>query len=394
MDTTKLLKNYESTFSSTPEHLFFSPGRINLIGEHTDYNGGNVFPCAISLGTYAVYGSRDDDIIQLYSDNFPNQGIVSLRLNDLAYRKSDDWANYPKGVINNLMNRGYNIDHGFNLYIKGNLPDGAGLSSSASIELLIGDLLKSVFDLDISQLDLVKVGQEVENDYIGLNSGIMDQFAVGMGKKDRAILLDTNTMKYQYAPVQLGNNVIVIMNTNKRRELQDSKYNERRSECEEALARLQSQLHINSLGDLTIDQFDRASYLINDDTLIRRARHAVFENQRTLEAVSYLNDNDIEDFGKLVNASHVSLHYDYEVTGVELDTLVAAAWEQSGVFGARMIGAGFGGCAIAIVNENQVSDFKENVGKIYKDKIGYDADFYIAEISDGPRELSLTGVNA
>ncbi|MQS51815.1 galactokinase [Companilactobacillus mishanensis] len=394
MDTTKLLKNYETTFSSTPEHLFFSPGRINLIGEHTDYNGGNVFPCAISLGTYAVYGSRDDDIIQLYSDNFPKKGIVSLRLNDLAYRKSDDWANYPKGVINNLMNRGYNIDHGFNLYIKGNLPDGAGLSSSASIELLIGDLLKSVFDLDISQLDLVKVGQEVENDYIGLNSGIMDQFAVGMGKKDRAILLDTNTMKYQYAPVQLGNNVIVIMNTNKRRELQDSKYNERRSECEESLARLQSQLHINSLGDLTIDQFDRASYLINDDTLIRRARHAVFENQRTLEAVSYLNDNDIEDFGKLVNASHVSLHYDYEVTGVELDTLVAAAWEQPGVFGARMIGAGFGGCAIAIVNENQVSDFKKNVGKIYKDKIGYDADFYIAEISDGPRELSLTGVNA
>ncbi|MQS89068.1 galactokinase [Companilactobacillus mishanensis] len=394
MDTTKLLKNYESTFSSTPEHIFFSPGRINLIGEHTDYNGGNVFPCAINLGTYAVYGSRDDDIIQLYSDNFPNQGIVSLRLNDLAYRKSDDWANYPKGVINNLMNRGYNIDHGFNLYIKGNLPDGAGLSSSASIELLIGDLLKSVFDLDISQLDLVKVGQEVENDYIGLNSGIMDQFAVGMGKKDRAILLDTNTMKYQYAPVQLGNNVIVIMNTNKRRELQDSKYNERRSECEEALARLQSQLHINSLGDLTIDQFDRASYLINDDTLIRRARHAVFENQRTLKAVSYLNDNDIEDFGKLVNASHVSLHYDYEVTGVELDTLVAAAWEQPGVFGARMIGAGFGGCAIAIVNKNQVADFKENVGKIYKDKIGYDADFYIAEISDGPRELSLTGVKA
>lgn len=388
MNTDNLLSDYKNIFNNDAERLFFSPGRINLIGEHTDYNGGNVFPCAISLGTYAVYGTRADDTVQLYSANFPDQGIVSFKTNDLEYKKADDWANYPRGIMYYLAKHGYSFNHGFNLFIHGNLPDGAGLSSSASIELLMGTILNTIFELGIDQLDLVKVGQEDENNYIGVNSGIMDQFAVGMGKKDQAILLDTNTMNYQYAPVELGDHVIVIMNTNKRRELADSKYNERRSECEEALERLQTKLNIKSLGDLTIDEFDQNAYLINDDTLIRRARHAVFENQRTLRAIKKLNQNDLVSFGKLVNASHVSLHYDYAVTGQELDTLVETAWQQPGVLGARMTGAGFGGCAIAIVEKDQVENFKQNVGEIYKQIIGYDADFYIAEISDGPKELS------
>ncbi len=387
LDKNSLLKEFKEQFKKTAEKVFFSPGRINLIGEHTHYNGGNVFPCAISIGTFGVYGSRDDQTIRMYSANIPDQGVVSFQLNDLEYHKEDGWTNYLRGVLASLVSRDYKINHGFDLFIHGNLPDGAGLSSSASIELLMGTILKNVFSLDVSQLDLVKIGQEVENKYIGVNSGIMDQFAVGMGRAEQAILLDTNTMKYEYAPVKLGDNVIVIMSTNKRRELQDSKYNERRSQCEEALKRLQTKLAIKSLGDLSIEAFDQASYLINDDILIRRARHAVFENQRTLRAFDALKNNDLTTFGQLVDASHVSLHFDYEVTGKELDTLVEAAWKQPGVLGARMIGAGFGGCAIAIVGKDYVDDFKTKVGKSYQEKIGYPADFYIAKISDGPKEI-------
>lgn len=392
MDTKKILQGYQSTFNETAEKLFFSPGRINLIGEHTDYNGGNVFPCAISLGTYAAFGNRDDQQIQMYSENLPDNGIITFSLDQLEYDKAHGWANYPKGMIYLITQAGYKLDHGFNLYIHGNLPDGAGLSSSASIELLMGNIINDVYNLNIDELDLVKMGQKNENNYIGVNSGIMDEFAVGMGKKDQAILLDTNTMEYHYAPVELGNHVIVIMNTNKHRALADSKYNERRSQCEQALALLQKKLNIKSLGELSIDDFDRNSYLINDDTLIRRARHAVFENQRTLKAIKYLKENNLTEFGKLVNASHISLHFDYEVTGVELDTLVEAAWQQPGVLGARMVGAGFGGCAIAFVEKSQVESFKQNVGQIYQDKIGYAADFYIAEISDGPSEIKISEV--
>ncbi len=328
----------------------------------------------------------------MYSANIPDQGIVSFNVNELDYQRAAGWTNYPKGVMFELAKAGARFEHGFDLFVHGNLPDGAGLSSSASIELLMGTILRSTFNLTVSQLELVKIGQRVENDYIGVNSGIMDQFAVGMGKKDQAILLDTNTMEYSYAPIQLGAHVIVIMNTNKRRELQDSKYNERRSECEAALARLQKQLPIQSLGDLDEHQFDQAAYLINDDTLIRRARHAVFENQRTIRATEALANNDLTTFGQLVTASHVSLHYDYAVTGKELDTLAETAWQQPGVLGARMTGAGFGGCAIAIVAKDQVDNFKRNVGRVYEETVGYEADFYIAEIADGPREL--TNLNA
>ncbi|MFC6175388.1 galactokinase [Companilactobacillus huachuanensis] len=396
MNTKEVLHGFKKIFNEPAEKLFFSPGRINLIGEHTDYNGGNVFPCAISLGTYAAYLSREDLMIKVYSENLPDNGVVTFFIDSIhgvEYNEKHGWANYVKGMIYLMMKAGYNIDHGFEIYFHGNLPDGAGLSSSASIELLMGNILNDAFYLGIDQLDIVKMGQQNENNYIGVNSGIMDEFAVGMGKKDQAILLDTNTMEYHYAPVELGDHVIVIMNTNKHRALADSKYNERRSQCEQALALLQKKLDIKSLGELSIDEFDRNSYLINDDILIRRARHAVFENQRTLKAIKYLQENNLVEFGKLVNASHISLHYDYEVTGIELDTLVEAAWKQPGVLGARMVGAGFGGCAIAFVEKDQVESFKQNVGQIYQDKIGYAADFYIAEISDGPRQLKITEEN-
>lgn len=388
MDQAKLFNDYQTTFKTAGVDLFFSPGRINVIGEHTDYNGGHVFPCAISLGTYGVYGPRDDDQVQLYSGNMEG-GIVSFQLADDQPETAEDrkWANYFKGMLTYLKQEGYQIDHGFNLYVYGNLPYGAGLSSSASIELLMGTVLKDEFQLDVPQLDLVRLGQKTENEFVGLNSGIMDQFAVGMGKANNAIFLDCTTQEYKYLPLELGDYEIVIMSTNKKHSLAGSAYNDRVAECQEALKRLQQKLDIQTLGDLDEDTFDEYTYLINDAVLIKRARHAVFENQRTLRATKAMMDGDLEKLGRLINASHVSLHYDYEVSGKELDTLAEAAWQQPGVLGARMIGGGFAGSAIAIVRQDQAAALKANVGKIYQDQIGYAASFYDAEIVDGPHKL-------
>lgn len=387
MKLTKLFSSYKAVFGEGRPLAYFAPGRINLIGEHTDYNGGHVFPCAITLGTYGLAQKRIDGKVRLYSENFSQSGIISFQIDELDYKPADQWANYPKGVIRFLKEKGYRIDSGLDIYIYGNIPNGAGLSSSASIELLTGVIIQDLFNLSIDRVDLVQVGKEVENKFIGVNSGIMDQFAVGMGKKNQAILLDTNTLKYDLVPVSLGDYVIIIMNTNKRRELADSKYNERRSECEAALAALQTKLDIKSLGDLDNDLFDQNTYLIPEEKLLKRARHAVSENQRTLKARAALANNDLTTFGKLVNASHVSLRFDYEVTGKELDTLVETAWQQDGVLGARMIGAGFGGCAIAIVRESAVDAFKKNVGDAYTHTIGYAPSFYVAEVADGAKKL-------
>ncbi|MEJ1306901.1 galactokinase [Latilactobacillus sakei] len=387
MNMTELNTAFKATYNKEPEASYFAPGRINLIGEHTDYNGGHVFPTAITLGTYAVVAKREDQTINLLSGNFEDAGVISFDLSDLSYQKAHNWANYPKGMIVYLQEQGYTIDHGLDIYLKGNIPNGAGLSSSASIELLMGVILEDQFNLDIDRVDLVKTGMMVENKFIGVNSGIMDQFAVGMSKANHAILLDTNTLDYDLVPIDLQDNVIIIMNTNKRRELADSKYNERRSECEKALAILQTKNDINSLGDLDNETFDLQTYMLQDENLLKRARHAVSENQRTMKAREALKNNDLERFGKLVNASHVSLQFDYEVTGIELDTLVQSAWQQPGVLGARMTGAGFGGCAIAIVAKDQVDNFEENVAKAYTDKIGYAPSFYVAEIADGAKKL-------
>ena len=385
MNTKELNQAFINVFGTEADATFFSPGRINLIGEHTDYNGGHVFPAAITLGTYGAARKRDDKVLRFYSANFDDLGIIEVSLDNLTFDMKDSWTNYPKGVIKFLQEAGHKIDSGFELYVNGNIPNGSGLSSSASLELLVGIVAEELFDLEVERLDLVKIGKQTENKFIGVNSGIMDQFAIGMGVDKQAIYLDTNTLEYELVPLDLGDNVIVIMNTNKRRELADSKYNERRAECEKAVEELNQVLDIKTLGELDLQSFDEYSYLIKDEN---RARHAVWENQRTLQAKEALMAGELEKFGRLVNASHVSLEHDYEVTGIELDTLAHTAWQQEGVLGARMTGAGFGGCGIAIVAKDKVDEFTKNVGQVYTETVGYAPAFYIAEIAGGSRVLS------
>ena len=375
--------DFAKIFGVEADHTFFSPGRINLIGEHTDYNGGHVFPAAISLGTYGAARKRDDQLLRFFSGNFEEKGIIEVPLENLHFEPEHNWTNYPKGVLHFLQEAGHTIDRGMDVYVYGNIPNGSGLSSSASLELLTGVIAEKLFDLQLERLDLVKIGKLTENEFIGVNSGIMDQFAIGMGADQRAIYLDTNTLEYDLVPLDLKDNVVVIMNTNKRRELADSKYNERRAECEKAVEELNRKLSITTLGELDEWSFDEYSYLIEDENRLKRARHAVLENQRTLQAMAALQAGNLEKFGRLMNASHVSLEHDYEVTGLELDTLVHTAWEQEGVLGARMTGAGFGGCAIALVGKDAVESFKENVGRKYQEVVGYAPSFYIAEVAGG-----------
>jgi galactokinase len=383
MNKQTLTQEFTKVFGEKETQGFFAPGRINLIGEHTDYNGGYVFPASITIGTGGIACKRTDDKVRVYSVNFPDKGIIEVSINNLAYDKADNWANYVKGMILKLKEQGHKIDTGFELLIEGTIPNGSGLSSSASLELLVGVTLENLFNLELTRLDLVKTGKLVENEYIGVNSGIMDQFAIGFGEKDKAILLDTNTLDYQMVPVELGKYAIVIMNTKKRRELADSKYNERRAECEEALARLQTKLPINALGELTVAEFEDNTDLIGDATLIKRARHAVTENERTKIAQKELTAGNLEEFGRLLNASHASLKDAYEVTGIELDTLAETAQAQDGCLGARMTGAGFGGCAIALVDEATVETFEKAVHDKYVDVVGYAPEFYVAHIGDG-----------
>lgn len=382
-----LEQKFQEVFGAPAEKQFFAPGRVNLIGEHTDYNGGNVFPCAIDKGTYGLVKKRNDRKFRMYSENFADLGVMEFTLDELTNDKKHDWANYPKGVIKMFLETGQKIDSGFDILFSGNIPNGAGLSSSASIEMLTAIVLKDLFHLSIDSVEMAQLGKKTENLFIGVNSGIMDQFAVAMGKKDHAILLDCNTLKYAYVPVVLKDEVIVIANTNKRRGLADSKYNERRAECDEALAELQTKLPIKALGELSIEQFEANKDLIKSPVRQKRAKHAVYENQRTLKAQKELSAGNLAEFGKLMNQSHISLRDDYEVTGVELDTLAALAWEQPGVVGSRMTGAGFGGCTVSIVKKDKVDDFIKNVGEAYKNKIGYAADFYIASVSDGAKKL-------
>ena len=382
-----LEQKFQEVFGAPAEKHFFAPGRVNLIGEHTDYNGGNVFPCAIDKGTYGLVKKRNDRKFRMYSENFADLGVMEFTLDELTNDKKHDWANYPKGVIKMFLEAGQKIDSGFDILFSGNIPNGAGLSSSASIEMLTAIVLKDLFHLSIDPVEMAQLGKKTENLFIGVNSGIMDQFAVAIGKKDHAILLDCNTLKYAYVPVVLKDEVIVIANTNKRRGLADSKYNERRAECDEALAELQTKLPIKALGELSIEQFEANKDLIKSPVRQKRAKHAVYENQRTLKAQKELSAGNLAEFGKLMNQSHISLRDDYEVTGVELDTLAALAWEQPGVVGSRMTGAGFGGCTVSIVKKDKVDDFIKNVGEAYKNKIGYAADFYIASVSDGAKKL-------
>ena len=385
----KLLEKFQELFGGEGDiRSYFSPGRVNLIGEHTDYNGGHVFPCALTIGTYGIARKREDRKIRFYSENFSRLGVFETSLDDLVYHEEANWTNYPKGVVWAFKEKGYVADTGFDLVMYGNIPNGSGLSSSASVELLMGVILVDMFGFEgLSMIDLALLGQYAENKFNGMNCGIMDQFAIAMGKENQAIFLDTADLSYEYAPIEMKGAKIVIAASNKKRKLTDSKYNERRAECEEALADIQKQMDIKVLGDLTEEQFEEVKDAVKNPVCRKRAKHAVYENQRTIKAVAALKAGDLETFGKLMNASHVSLRDDYEVTGKELDALVETAWKQEGVIGSRMTGAGFGGCTVSIVKEEAIDDFIKNVGEIYEKEIGYAADFYVVEIGDGSRRI-------
>lgn len=384
----KIYQRFQEVFGEGGDiGVYFAPGRVNLIGEHTDYNGGHVFPCALTIGTYGAARKRTDNKLRFYSMNFDHLDVIESSLDDLTPRRNAGWTNYPKGVMWAMREKGYDIPCGIDLMLNGNIPNGSGLSSSASVEVLTGYILNSLFDLGISNQELALIGQFSENQFNGVNCGIMDQFAIAMGKEDHAIFLDTADLSFEYAPIKLDGAKIVISCSNKKRGLGDSKYNERRAQCEEALKDIQTGMGIESLGDLNEEQFESVKMAIRDEECRRRAKHAVYENQRTIKAVQALKNNDIELFGKLMNESHVSLRDDYEVTGIELDTLVEEAWKVDGVIGSRMTGAGFGGCTVSIVQDDAVERFRHQVASAYKDVIGYAADFYVVDVGGGPTKL-------
>lgn len=384
----QMIQYFEKAFGDSENvKCYFAPGRVNLIGEHTDYNGGHVFPCALTIGTYAAVRPNQEGCLRLYSENFASQGVRCLPYENVVYKAEDDWTNYPKGIVWVLGEEGLHMTHGLDIAYFGNIPNGSGLSSSASIEVLTARILTDQFGWELDGIQVSKLAQKSENKFNGVNCGIMDQFAIAMGRKDHATFLDTADLSYQYVPIKMDGVSLVIACSNKKRGLADSKYNERRSECESALAELQKVVSISALGDLTNEQFEQYAGVISNPVWYNRAKHAVSENQRTIQAVAALQAGDLEAFGKLMNASHVSLRDDYEVTGIELDTLVEEAWKQEGVIGSRMTGAGFGGCTVSLVKDEAVPAFIENVGKVYLEKIGYAADFYAVSVGDGPSIL-------
>lgn len=367
---------------------YFAPGRVNLIGEHTDYNGGHVFPCALTIGTYGLARKREDNKLRFYSMNFSKAGVIKSSLDDLVPSEKAGWTNYPKGVMWAFEKRQHKLTSGVDFLIYGNIPNGSGLSSSASLEVLTGVMLRDLFGFeDLSMQDLALIGQYSENNFNGMNCGIMDQFASAMGKKDCAIFLDTSTLEYEYAPVKLPDAKIVITNSKVKHSLVGSAYNDRRNECETALKELQTVIDIKTLGDLTEEEFEAHKDAIKDPVCRKRAKHAVYENQRAVKAVNALKADDVEEFGRLMNASHVSLRDDYEVSCEEIDILVDLAWKTEGVIGSRITGGGFGGCTVSIVKNDAVDTFIETIGKAYKEKVGHDAEFYVVDIGDGARKL-------
>lgn len=385
--TEKLIQRFKELYGKEGEvRAYFAPGRVNLIGEHTDYNGGHVFPCALTLGTYGIVRDREDRVLRFYSANFEKLGVIETSLDDLIPDKAAGWTNYPKGVMWAFEKRGYQLTHGMDILIYGNIPNGSGLSSSASLEVLTGLILKDTFGFEqVSMIDVALIGQDSENNFNGCNCGIMDQFASAMGKKDHAIFLDTNTLNYEYAPVVLEDAKIVITNSKVKHSLVNSAYNDRRNECETALKELQSVVNIKTLGDLTEEEYEAHKDAIKDPVRQKRAKHAVYENQRTIRAVEALKNNDVELFGKLMNASHESLRYDYEVSCEEIDILVDLAQAMPGVIGSRITGGGFGGCTVSIVKNDTVDAFIREIGKTYQEKVGHEAEFYVVEIGDGAK---------
>ena len=385
MDAAKLKEKFVEIYGDGGDvREYFAPGRVNLIGEHTDYNGGHVFPCALTIGTYGVAQKRTDNKIHFYSANLDHASVVEVTLDDLSYQKKNDWSNYPLGIVWAFAQRGKKLETGFDMAIWGNIPNGSGLSSSASLEVLTGVILRDLYGFDdLTMIDLALIGQVSENNFNGCNCGIMDQFAVAMGKKDHAIFLDTSDLSYEYAKIQLPDAKIVITNSKVKHSLVDGKYNERREECATALKELQTVCDIQSLGDLDNAEFEAKKDAIKDEERRKRAKHAVAENQRTVKAVAALKENDLITFGQLMNQSHISLRDDYKVSCEEIDVLVDLAWKVEGVIGSRITGGGFGGCTVSIVKNDAVDTFMEQVGTGYKEKTGIDAEFYVVDIGEG-----------
>lgn len=384
MEQRELLRKFGERYGDAEgAKVYFAPGRVNLIGEHIDYNGGYVMPCALTMGTYGVARKRDDRMCRFYSLNIGGD-VVEISLEEIRPTEENDWTNYIKGVMAAFAERGFSISQGFDLLLYGNIPSGAGLSSSASVEVLVGFMLRDLYGFDVSNVDLALIGQQAEHEFCGVNCGIMDQFAVAMGKEGHAIYLNTENLSYEYVPVKMDGVKIVLASSNKKHSLADSAYNERRRQCEEALQALQKKLAVQELCQLDKQTFDEKSDAIQDEVCYRRARHAVYENERTKKAVELLRNNELMEFGVLLNESHQSLAADYEVTGKEMDALAAAAWKQKGVLGSRITGGGFGGCTVSLVEEQWIDNFVEQVGKEYTDKTGLKADFYVVEIGGGP----------
>lgn len=383
----KLQEQFTKLYGSSPEEIryYFSPGRVNLIGEHIDYNGGYVFPCALDMGTYLAIRKRSDSKVNFSTLNYELRTQMDC-LESIVNIAEDGWSNYPKGILKAFIDRHITLG-GMDLLFYGNIPNSSGLSSSASLEVVTAFALNDLYSAGFSTLDLVKISQATENEFIGVNCGIMDQFAVGFGKKNAAILLDCNTLEYSYVPLILEGYKIVICNTNKQRGLGDSKYNQRRSECEYALKCLNTQMDLTSLCELTPEIYEPSRYLIDNETALNRATHAVYENARVKEAVSALSQNDIVAFGQLMIASHESLKDLYEVSCYELDVMVEEALKIEGTVGARMTGAGFGGCTVNIVKEIAMDAFMENVAKNYFERTHLKAEIYIANVGAGAKRL-------
>lgn len=383
-----VLAKFEELFGDEGEiGVYFAPGRVNLIGEHTDYNGGHVFPCALTIGTYMAARKRSDRKVRFYSMNFESLGVIECSLDNLTPKDNGEWTNYPMGIIWAFEGRGMKLDTGLDICLYGNIPNGSGLSSSASLEVVTGFMLRDIYGFDVTNQDLALIGQYSENNFNGCNCGIMDQFASAMGKADNAIFLDCNTLKFEYAPIKLEGAKIVVTNSMVKHSLVTSAYNDRRNESAQALKDLQTVCGIETLGDLTEDEFEKYKSSIKDEVNRARAKHAVYENQRTIKAVAALKDNDIETFGKLMNASHVSLRDDYETSCEEVDVLVEEAWKIDGVIGSRITGGGFGGCTVSIVKDEAIDEFKEKLTAAYEEKVKKTPEFYVVSIGDGPSRL-------
>lgn len=380
-----VIKAFREIYGKTEDiRAYFAPGRVNLIGEHTDYNGGHVFPCALSYGTYAAAAKRKDDKLRFYSVNFNESDVIETSIDEFWPLEDKGWTAYPKGVMWAFAKHGFEMDCGLDIIIGGDIPAGAGLSSSASLEVLTGVMLRDMFGFDVSNQQIALFGQEAENHYCGLNCGIMDQFASAMGKRDHAIFLDTADLSFKYVPFVLKDEVLIITNTNKKHSLKDSAYNDRRRECGEALEALQKVTGAEALCKLSPEEFEKQKHVIGDPVCLRRAKHAVYEDRRAVDGVKALEAGDLEEFGRLMNASHVSLRDDYEVSCRELDVLAETAWEIPGVLGSRMTGGGFGGCTVSIVKKEAADEFCRIIGETYRDKVGYDCTFYIVSPGGGP----------